>query len=121
MRGFIGRMVARQRSTTRPCAVHPIAALQTEYSLFSRDVEQKTLPVARGIGCTPAQLALAWLLRRNPDVVPIPGTKRLRYLEENAAAVEIEPAEAQLDAVDSAVPADAVRGMRYPTTAYLES
>jgi aryl-alcohol dehydrogenase-like predicted oxidoreductase len=154
-------------------AVHPIAALQSEWSLFTRALEERTVPTARElgvgvvpysplgrgllsgaltstdalaegdvrraqprferenleanlelvervreiaeeVGCTPAQLALAWLLHRGDDVVPIPGTKRVRYLEENAAAAEIELSDDQLARIDEAVPVGASRGERYP-------
>jgi aryl-alcohol dehydrogenase-like predicted oxidoreductase len=159
-------------------AVHPIAALQSEYSLFTRGIEAEILPVARelgttlvaysplsrgllvgltgdqvaegdfratlprfrgedgkhnaalvarvvqlagDIGCTPAQVALAWMLNRHPDVVPIPGTKRLRYLEENVAAATIELTDDQLSALEAAIPAEDVRGPRYERLVYLES
>lgn len=154
-------------------AVHPIAALQSEYSLFTRGLEAEVLPAAREVGTalvayspisrglltgalpraeelpaddfrrhlprmagenaehnaglvsevtriataagvTPAQLSLAWLLAQGEDVVPIPGTKRLKYLEENAAAADVTLTPEQLAALDAAVPADAVRGTRYP-------
>ncbi|SCF41848.1 aldo/keto reductase [Micromonospora mirobrigensis] len=154
-------------------AIHPIAAVQMEYSLFSRDVEAEMLdtcrelgvalvaysPVGRGlltgaitsreqlaaddwragvprfaegnldanlklveavrevaaeIGCTPAQAALAWLLAQGEDILPIPGTKRVRYLEENAAAADIRLTPAQRNRLREAVPADAVAGQRYP-------
>ncbi|AQZ69396.1 Aldo-keto reductase [[Actinomadura] parvosata subsp. kistnae] len=153
-------------------AVHPIAALQSEYSLFTRGLEAEILPAARELGVglvayspisrgllsaalprpeelpaddfrrhlprtsgenaehnralaaevkkiadaagvTAAQLSLAWLLAQGEDVVPIPGTKRLKYLEENAAAADITLTPQQLDALAAAVPADAVRGTRY--------
>ncbi|MEU4573307.1 aldo/keto reductase [Nonomuraea sp. ATR24] len=164
----------------RAAAVHPIAALQSEYSLFTRGLEAEILPTARELGValvayspisrgfltgamppadelpdddfrkwmprntgqnaehnaamvaevtriaeaagvTTAQLALAWVLAQGRDVVPIPGTKRLRYLEENAAAADIELTSEQLAALERAVPADAVRGDRYADMAYLES
>ncbi|SCG46493.1 aldo/keto reductase [Micromonospora coxensis] len=154
-------------------AVHPIAAVQMEYSLFTRDVEGEMLdtcrelgvalvaysPVGRGlltgaitgrdqlaaddwraqvprfaegnldanlalvaavravageIGCTPAQAALAWLLAQGEDVLPIPGTKRVRYLQENAAAADIRLTAAQQERLRQAVPAGAVAGERYP-------
>ncbi|WP_238011119.1 aldo/keto reductase [Dactylosporangium sp. AC04546] len=159
-------------------AVHPIAALQVEYSLFSREPEDALLdtcrelgvalvaysPVGRGlltgaaeafaaasfaaddyrplalprfsddnlpanlrladavkavaaqIGATPAQAALAWLLAQDDLVVPIPGTKRVRYLEENAAAADLTLTPAQLDALRAAVPQEAVAGTRYSET-----
>jgi aryl-alcohol dehydrogenase-like predicted oxidoreductase len=149
-------------------AVHPIAALQVEYSLFSRDPEGELLatchdlgvalvaysPVGRGLltgtvtetpddfratvprftgdnlaanlklveavravaaslGATPAQTALAWLLARDATVIPIPGTKRVRYLEENLAAADLVLTPDQVAALDAAVPAGAVAGTRY--------
>jgi aryl-alcohol dehydrogenase-like predicted oxidoreductase len=151
-------------------AVHPITALQSEWSLFTRGLEEEIVPTARElgvgivpysplgrgelsgkleiggegdfrsdlprfqgearehnlrllakveeiaaeVGCSPAQLALAWLLHQGDDVAPIPGTKRIRYLEENAAAADIELTAEQLSALDAAVPPGAVQGERYP-------
>ncbi|MET8907061.1 aldo/keto reductase [Micromonospora sp. NPDC004551] len=153
-------------------AVHPISAVQMEYSLFTRDVEGEMLatcrelgvslvaysPVGRGLltgaitgrdqlaeddwrrtvprfadgnldanlklveavravaaelGCTPAQAALAWLLAQGEDVLPIPGTKRVRYLEENAAAADLRLTPEQRDRLSGAVPTGAVAGERY--------
>ena len=155
------------------CAVHPITALQSEWSLFTRGIEAEIVPTARelgvgivpyspvgrgfltgtyasvddlaeddfrrfqprfqgdnlaanlelvarvreiaaDVGCSPVQLALAWLLHQGDDVVPIPGTKRVKYVEENAAAAEIALSEAQLAALDDALPVGAVAGDRYP-------
>jgi aryl-alcohol dehydrogenase-like predicted oxidoreductase len=154
------------------CAVQPIAALQSEWSLFTRGIEQEILPTARElgvgivpysplgrgeltgaleitseddfrrsvprfrrdnrdrnlalveharriaaeVGCTPAQLALAWLLHQGDDVTPIPGTKRVRYLEENAAAVDVELTDEQLAALDEAFRPGATAGERYAPT-----
>lgn len=70
--------------------------------------------VAGEIGCTPAQAALAWLLAQGEDVLPIPGTKRVRYLQENAAAADIRLTAAQQERLRQAVPAGAVAGERYP-------
>ncbi|HEU4426959.1 MAG TPA: aldo/keto reductase, partial [Pilimelia sp.] len=155
-------------------AVHPIAAVQLEYSLFTRDVVEGEMlatcrelgiavvaysPVGRGlltgavtsraelaeddfrrivprfsdenlaanlplvraveavaaeIGCTPAQAALAWLLAQGEDVLPIPGTKRVSYLEENAAAGDLKLTDAHLRRLADAVPQEAVAGQRYP-------
>ncbi|MEU8587553.1 aldo/keto reductase [Streptomyces sp. NPDC048664] len=156
----------------RAHAVHPIAALQTEYSLWTREVEHEVLPtardlgttlvayspigrgfltgaitrpedldpsdfrhshprfqeqhleqntrmverlreVARDAGCTPVQLALAWLLSRGEDIVPIPGTRRETYLRENLAAAGVELSAAHSAAVEAAVPPGAVSGERY--------
>jgi aryl-alcohol dehydrogenase-like predicted oxidoreductase len=69
--------------------------------------------VAREVGATPVQLALAWVLSRGDDVVAIPGTKRVRYLEENAGAADLALTEEQLRRLDEAVPAGAVAGARY--------
>ncbi|TDB82662.1 aldo/keto reductase [Micromonospora sp. KC721] len=154
-------------------AVHPIAAVQMEYSLFTREVEGEMLdtcrelgvalvaysPVGRGlltgaitgrdqlaaddwragvprfaegnieanlrlvaavrevageIGCTPAQAALAWLLAQGEDVLPIPGTKRVRWLEENVAAADLRLTDEQQARLRAAVPAEAIAGERYP-------
>ncbi|MEV0940716.1 aldo/keto reductase [Micromonospora wenchangensis] len=70
--------------------------------------------VAEEIGCTPAQAALAWLLAQGEDVLPIPGTKRVRYLEENAAAADLRLTADQQARLREAVPVDAVAGERYP-------
>jgi aryl-alcohol dehydrogenase-like predicted oxidoreductase len=151
-------------------AVHPITALQSEFSLFNRVIADDQLPVcrelgigvvpyspvgrglltgkaptelaeddfrrvlpqfqgenltrnvalaqrvqelAKTLGVTPVQVALAWLLAQDEHVVPIPGTKRVRYLEENAAAADVELTAGQLAEIDSAVPAGAVAGDRY--------
>jgi aryl-alcohol dehydrogenase-like predicted oxidoreductase len=152
--------------------VHPITALQSEWSLFTREIEREIIPAARElgvgivpysplgrgvlagaltstddlseddfrrgsprfqgdnleqnlkrvervreiadeIGCTPAQLALAWLLHQGDDVAPIPGTKRVKYLEENVAAADVEISDDQLAALDEAVPVGATAGDRY--------
>ncbi|MFF4812169.1 aldo/keto reductase [Micromonospora chersina] len=153
-------------------AVHPVSAVQMEYSLFTRDVEDEMLatcrelgvslvaysPVGRGlltgaitrreqladddwrrtvprfadgnldanvrlaeavrevaaeIGCTPAQAALAWLLAQGEDILPIPGTRRVRYLEENAAAADLRLTPEQQARLRAAVPAGSVAGERY--------
>ena len=152
------------------CAVHPIAALQSEWSLFTRGIERAIVPVARehgvalvaasplgrgelaappeiapegdlrrffprfapanrvrnraaaarldaiaaALGCTRAQLALAWLLAQGADVTPIPGARRVRHLEENAAAAGILLSGAELEEIDRALPAGIVAGERYP-------
>jgi aryl-alcohol dehydrogenase-like predicted oxidoreductase len=151
------------------CAVHPIAALQSEWSLFTRGLEREIVPTARDLGvgivpysplgrgeltgaleiadendfrasvprfqrenrernlrlveqartiakeagCTPAQLALAWLLHQGEDVAPIPGTKRVRYLEENVAAVDIELSKEQLATLNQTFAPGAAAGERY--------
>jgi aryl-alcohol dehydrogenase-like predicted oxidoreductase len=170
---FLGLSEAAPDTIRRAHAVHPISALQTEYSLWSRDPEAEILPTLRELGigfvaysplgrgfltgqinspddfapddfrrnnprfqgenfarnlelveqvrqiarekdCTPGQLALAWVLAQGDDVVPIPGTKRRRYLEENAAAVEIDLTPDELARIDEAAPVGVAAGDRYP-------
>jgi aryl-alcohol dehydrogenase-like predicted oxidoreductase len=166
---YLGLSEASAQTLRRASAVHPIAALQSEWSLWTRDLEPEVLPVARelgigivpysplgrglftgrlteeqlaaddfrrtgprfspenfahnrslvdavveyaaGLGCTPGQLALAWVLARGDDVVPIPGTKRRAYLRENAAAVDIVLTPEQVDEVGTLM--SAVAGDRY--------
>ena len=69
--------------------------------------------VAAEVGCTPVQLALAWLLHQGDDVVPIPGTKRVSYLEENVAAAEVSLSDEQLRRLDELLPPGSVAGERY--------
>jgi aryl-alcohol dehydrogenase-like predicted oxidoreductase len=170
---FLGLSEASPETIRRAHAVHPITALQTEYSLFTRDLEDELLPVIRdlgiglvpysplgrgiltgavseqtlgegdsrstayfprfqgdnltanlklvgrireiaaGKGATPGQLALAWVLAQGDDVAPIPGTKRVRYLEENVAAVDVTLTADELAELTAAVPRGAVAGERY--------
>jgi aryl-alcohol dehydrogenase-like predicted oxidoreductase len=171
---FLGLSEASGATIRRAHAVHPISALQSEYSLWSRDVEDGILatcrelnigfvpwsPLGRGFltgeiktfedlepndwrrmsprfegenfqrnldlvdrvrelahtkNCTPAQLAIAWLLHQGKDIVPIPGTKRVSYLLENLGALEIELTVEELDLIDTIVPKGAAAGDRYPT------
>ncbi|SOR78928.1 MULTISPECIES: aldo/keto reductase [Streptomyces] len=170
--GHLGLSEVTAQTLRRAHAVHPIAALQTEYSLWTREVEADVLPVARELGtslvayspigrgfltgaitrpddldptdfrhshprfqqehlarnvrmverlrelaesygCSPVQLALAWLLAQGDDIVPIPGTRRIGYLRENVAAAELRLTDEQLAAVSAAVPHDVVSGERY--------
>ena len=171
---YLGLSEAAPQTIRRASAVHPIAALQTEYSLWTRDVETNgVLDTARELGiafvaysplgrgfltgafrspedlaaddwrrsnprfqaenfaantrladavkalatrkrCTPAQLALAWLLARGDNIIPIPGTKRVRYLEDNAGAVDVQLTADDLRAIDEALPSGAAAGERYP-------
>ena len=73
--------------------------------------------IAARKGCTPAQLALAWVLAQGDDIVPIPGTKRRSYLEDNVGAVDLVLSDAELDALDAAFPQGAAAGLRYPEAA----
>jgi aryl-alcohol dehydrogenase-like predicted oxidoreductase len=173
---FLGLSEASPATLRRAHAVHPISALQTEYSLWTRDPEKEALaacrslgvgfvaysPLGRGFltgalrrfedlaaddwrrlnprfqgenfqrnldlvkgiqdlaaekGCTAAQLALAWVLARGKDIVPIPGTKRRSYLEEDLKALECVLTAADLDRIDGLVPHDAAHGARYPEAA----
>jgi len=173
---FLGLSEAAPGTIRRAHATHPITALQTEYSLWTRDPEDEVLatvrelgigfvaysPLGRGfltgrfrgpedflegdyrpnsprfqgenleknkelvarieaiastLGVTPGQLALAWLLAQGPDIVPIPGTKRLRYLEENLAALGVRLTPAVLAKLDQAAPRGATAGARYPEAA----
>jgi aryl-alcohol dehydrogenase-like predicted oxidoreductase len=168
----IGLSEAGPQTIRRAHAVHPITALQSEWSLWTRDPEAEVLPTVRELGigfvaysplgrgflagrfaspdeldeddfrkhhprmsgenfernralaehvrelaaekgCTPAQLALAWVLSRGDDVVPIPGTKRRTYLEENVAASEITLTDDELERLDEAFPPGAAAGQRY--------
>jgi aryl-alcohol dehydrogenase-like predicted oxidoreductase len=171
----LGLSEAGAETIRRAHAVHPITALQSEYSLFTRDLEDDILatlrelgiglvpysPLGRGLltgtitrdagavgegdnrrssyfprfqgealdanltlvekvsaiaqekGCTPGQLALAWVLAQGDDIAPIPGTKRVKYLEENVAATDVELSAEDLQALEQAVPRDAVAGDRY--------
>ena len=74
---------------------------------------QRVAALAEARGVTPAQLALAWVLRRGDDFVPIPGTKRVSRLEENAAAADIDLSDEEMAQLDVAVPRDAVKGQRH--------
>jgi aryl-alcohol dehydrogenase-like predicted oxidoreductase len=173
---FIGLSEAAPETIRRAHRVHPVTALQTEYSLWSRDVEDEILstirelgigfvaysPLGRGFltgrfrsvedlpaddyrrnsprfqgenfaknlrlveliediaqekGCTPAQLALAWVLTQGEDIVPIPGTKRRAYLEENVRALDIELTPEDLARIDEIAPKGAAAGDRYPPSA----
>ena len=170
---YIGLSEAGAATIERAHAVHPVTALQTEYSLWTRDPERGILatcrrlgigfvpysPLGRGfltgaitrpedfepgdyrrnsprfvgenfaknlalvakvkefaaqVGCTPGQLALAWVLAQGEDIVPIPGTKRRKYLDENVGALDVRLTAEQLAALDAVFPPDAAAGERYP-------
>ncbi len=170
---FLGLSEASAATIRRAHTVHPITALQSEYSLWSRDPEDEILatcrelgigfvpysPLGRGFltgqikrfddldaddyrrfsprfqgenfernldlvrrieamavtkGCTSAQLALAWVLAQGDDIVPIPGTKRRSYLEENLGALEVRLSTADLAEIDAVAPRGAAAGLRYP-------
>lgn len=170
---YLGLSEASAQTIRRAHAVHPIAALQSEYSLFSRDIEQDIIPTLRelGIALVPysplgrgvltgrftssadfkdgdfrgnnprfnnenfdknyrlvealqkmaaekgvsaGQLALAWVMAKGDNYVPIPGTKRIKYLEENVAAADIKLTVDEVKALEEVVPAESVVGDRYP-------
>ena len=170
---FLGLSEAGAETIRRAHAVHPITALQSEYSLWTRDPEEQVLGVCRELGiglvpysplgrgfltgkikeledlpeddyrrttprfqgenfqrnldlvkrveeiagekkCTPAQLALAWVLAQGNDIVPIPGTKRRKYLQENIGALEVELTTKDLAHIDDVAPQKAFAGARYP-------
>ncbi|MFC4784225.1 aldo/keto reductase [Nocardioides sp. MAHUQ-72] len=178
----LGLSEASATNIRKAHATHPITALQTEYSLFTRDLEDEILPtirelgiglvpyspLGRGIltgaitdpgslaaddsrrtayfprfsgdnldtnlalvarireiadqkGCTPGQLALAWVLAQGEDVAPIPGTKRVKYLEENVGAASVELSDDDLKALEDAIPRDAVAGERYGDMSHIDS
>ncbi len=169
---FLGLSEAGEENIRRAHAVHPITALQSEYSLWERNLEDRIIPVLRELGiglvpfsplgrgfltgtakraseypegdyrrgdprfqdenydanmraasvvkevaerlsATPAQVALAWVLRKGEDLVPIPGTKRRRYLEENLGAADLELGAAEMQRLDAALPPEAIAGARY--------
>lgn len=169
---YLGLSEAGPDTIRRANHVHPITALQTEYSLWSRDVEDNILPICRELGigfvpysplgrgfltgqfkkfedlaeddyrrqsprfqgdnfqknldlvkkieelasqknCQPSQLALAWLLAQGNDIVPIPGTKRRNYLEENAGAIDISFTQDELKQIDEIAPKGVAAGDRY--------
>ena len=170
---FLGLCEARPERIRRGHAVHPIAAVQSEFSLLYREEATETRELTRDLGiafvaysplgrsllagvvpdlanldagdtrarhprfmgdnfaknralverieaiaeeksCTPAQVALAWLLAQGPDVIPIPGTKRIERLEENLAALNVRLAPAEIDRISAAIPIGAAAGTRYP-------
>jgi aryl-alcohol dehydrogenase-like predicted oxidoreductase len=169
---FLGLSEAGAQSLRRAHAVHPISALQSEYSLWERNLEPQIIPLLRELGiglvpfsplgrgfltgtvkraeeyeegdyrrrdprfqgenfdanmraaevvrelaaekgATPGQVALSWLLHKGDDIVPIPGTKRRVYLEENVAAASLSLSPAELEQLDSALPPERVAGERY--------
>ncbi len=171
---YLGLSEAAATTIRRASKVYPIAALQTEYSFWTRDPEEEILPtcrelgitfvaysplgrgflsslkpedleatdyrhnhprfqagnidqnlrvrqnleeIARDKGCTISQLALAWLLHQGDDIVPIPGTKRVKYLDENAAAVDLRLTQDELDRIDEVAPPGVFSGARYTPAA----
>lgn len=170
---YLGLSEASGATVRRASKIHPIAALQSEYSLWSRDIETEIIPACREMGvslvaysplgrgfltgkiktlgdlvpsdrrwafprfqgenlqknlalvkvvelmaakkqCKPSQLALAWVLARGKDMIPIPGTKHLTYLEENLGAMQIQLSPDEVKAITDAVPIDSAAGTRYP-------
>jgi len=173
---YLGLSEAAPDTIRRAHAVHPISALQTEYSLWSREAEDELLPLCRELGityvayaplgrgfltgairriddlapddwrrsnprfqgenfrrnlalvdavqemaqakgCTPAQLAIAWVLARHDHIVPIPGTRRIDRLEENVGALDVTLTQEDLDRLDAIAPVGVAAGTRYPEPA----
>jgi aryl-alcohol dehydrogenase-like predicted oxidoreductase len=170
---YLALSEAGPQTLRRAQKVHPIVAVETEYSLWSRDIEAEVLPTCRALGigfmayaplgrgfltatmksldallptdrrrgqprfspdniehnakllapiesiaaarqCTPAQVALAWLQAQGNDIVPIPGTKRRKYLEQNVAALDIRLSSEEVATLAAAFPLDVTAGTRYP-------
>ena len=168
---YIGLSEASADSIRKAAAVHPITALQIEYSLWSRDIEAEILPTIRELGtglvayaplsrgflsgefqkpedikdsrvnmpryqgenfyknlelvdmiktlatqkgCTPAQLAIAWVLAQGDDIITIPGSRRINHLEENMAAEQVKLTQEDLQRIEEVMPAGIVSGNRYP-------
>ncbi len=168
---YIGLSEASAVSIRKAAVVHPITALQIEYSLWSRDIEAEVLPTIRELGigmvayaplsrgflsgeirtpedlkdsrihmpryqgenfyknlelvekitklatekgCTPSQLAIAWVLAQGEDIITIPGTKRIKYLEENIGSENVQLTWEDLQGIEAIMPAGAVSGTRYP-------
>jgi aryl-alcohol dehydrogenase-like predicted oxidoreductase len=170
---WVGLSEASAATVRKAHAIHPVSALEIEYSLWTRDIEDEVLPVLRQLGVgvlaygalsrgllsggvtgtnqlapqdfrkyiprfqgehlkqnlvlverlkelareknvTPSQLAIAWVLAQGDDIVPVVGTKRRKYLDENLAAEGIQLAKGDLERIESAIPRDAVSGERYP-------
>ncbi|RUT72188.1 aldo/keto reductase [Flavobacterium cupreum] len=168
---YIGLSEASSASIKKAAAVHPITALQIEYSLWTRDIEAEVLPAIRELGiglvayaplsrgflsgefktpddlkdnrmhmpryqgenfyknlqlvekistlsteknCTPSQLAIAWVLAQGEDIITIPGTKRIKYLEENIASENVQLTKEDLETIEAIMPAGIVSGSRYP-------
>jgi len=80
----------------------------------NRELVQRIEAIAEEKGCTPAQLCLAWLLAQGPDVIPIPGTKRIGRLEENLGAIRVHLSEGDIERISTAIPIGAAAGTRYP-------
>jgi aryl-alcohol dehydrogenase-like predicted oxidoreductase len=123
----IGLSEAGPETLRKAHAVHPIAALQTEYDWrrtnprFLAEAMERNLELANHVislaskkGCTLAQLALAWVLGQGDDIVPIPGTKRVKYLEDNMGAVDVSLTPQELTEIDKLFPIGAAAGTRYP-------
>ena len=91
--------------------------LQSENLRRNVELAERLEEIAKQKGCTPAQLALAWLLEQGKDVVPIPGTKRQKYLEQNVEAVNLKLTPEDLARIDRALPPGAAAGQRYPEQA----
>src|SRR5258707_365474 len=114
---FLGLSEAGEQTIRRAHAVHPIAALQSEYSLWERNLEPRIIPLLRELakqkGATPGQIALAWLLHKGPDIVPIPGTTRRTHLEDNVGAAAVSLSGEEMSRLNAALSPENVAGPRY--------
>ncbi|KAM3705118.1 hypothetical protein ACB098_03G055500 [Castanea mollissima] len=116
---YIGLSEASPDTIRRAHAVHPITALQMEWSLWTHDIEEEIIPLcsrierlARKHQCTPAQLALAWVLRQGDDIVAIPGTTKIKNLENNIGSLKVKLTEEDLKEISEAVPMEELAGGR---------
>ena len=115
-RGFLtGGIHNPEEVTGDRRAQHP--RFQAEHFTHNRALVDRVEALAREKGCTPAQLVLAWLLAQGPDVVPIPGTKRRKRLDENLGALQVRLSTEDVTRISEAVPVGAAAGNRYPDMA----
>ena len=113
-RGFLTGAISKPEDFAADDYRRHTPRFQGENFAKNLDLVRKVREIAATIGCTPGQLALAWVLAQGDDLVPIPGTKRRSYLEENVAAVDIVLTGSQLAELDAVFPAGVAAGTRYP-------
>jgi aryl-alcohol dehydrogenase-like predicted oxidoreductase len=113
-RGFLAGQIKRFEDFAEDDYRHSVPRFQGENFHKNLDLAQRIEQIAEVKGCTPSQLALAWVLEQGDDIVPIPGTKRLKHLEENAAATEVRLTAEDLEAINAVSPRGAASGSRYP-------
>ena len=113
-RGFLSGTIRSPEDFEPDDARRTHPRFQGENFQRNLDLVERLREIAAEKGITPSQLALAWVLSRGPDIVPIPGTKRVKYLEENVAATEVELTREDLERIEAAVPKGATSGERHP-------